>query len=83
MKYEEARNEANCLVRKAMYEYERSTAINMKKDSKIFWKFIQSKNKTKENIPCIIDEKGEINTNDRIKAELMNIFAKCLQCRSR
>jgi hypothetical protein len=50
MKYEEARNEANCLVRKAMYEYERSTAINMKQDSKIFWKFIQSKTKTKENI---------------------------------
>jgi hypothetical protein len=36
MKYEEARNEANRLVRKAMYEYERSTAINMKKDSFIF-----------------------------------------------
>jgi hypothetical protein len=60
-------------VRKAMYKYERSTAINMKKDSKIFGKFIQSKTKTKENIPCIIDEKGEINTNDRIKGELMNI----------
>jgi hypothetical protein len=39
MKYEEARNEANRLVRKAMYKYERSTAINMKKDSKIFGKF--------------------------------------------
>jgi hypothetical protein len=58
MKYEEARNEANRLVRKAVYEYERSTAINMKKDSKMFWKFIQSKTKRRENIPCIIDEKG-------------------------
>ena len=46
------------------YEYERSIAINMKEDSKIVWKFIQSKTKTKENIPCIIDEKGERNTND-------------------
>ena len=35
-KYEEARNEANRLVRKAKYEYERSIAINMKEDSKIF-----------------------------------------------
>jgi hypothetical protein len=50
-------------VRKAKYEYECSIAINMKEHSKIFWKFIQSKTKTKENIPCIIDEKGEINTN--------------------
>jgi hypothetical protein len=30
----------------------------------ITFKFIQSKTKTKENIPCIIDEKGERNTND-------------------
>jgi hypothetical protein len=29
MKHEEARNEANRLVRKAKYEYERSIAINM------------------------------------------------------
>ena len=56
MKYEEARNEVNRLVRKAKYEYERSIAINMKEDGKIFWKFIQSKTKTKENSPCIIDE---------------------------
>ena len=51
-------------------------AINMKEDSKIFWKFIQSKTKTKENSPCIIDEQGEINTDDRIKAELMNNFVQ-------
>jgi hypothetical protein len=30
--------------------------------------------KKKENIPYIIDEKGEINTDDRIKAELINTF---------
>jgi hypothetical protein len=36
-KYEEARNEANRLVRKAKYEYECSIAINMKEDSKIFF----------------------------------------------
>ena len=76
MKHEEARNEANRLVRKAKYEYERSIAINMQEDSKIFWKFIQSKTKTKENSPCIIDEQGEINTDDRIKAELMNNFVQ-------
>ena len=46
----------------------------MKEDSNIVWKFIQSKTKTKENIPCVIDEKAEINTDDRIKAELINNF---------
>ena len=68
MKYEEARNDANHLVRKAKYEYERSIAINMKEDSTIFWKFIQSKTKTKENIPCIIDAQGEINTSGEAKS---------------
>jgi hypothetical protein len=28
-------------------------AINMKEDNKIFWKFIKSKTKAKESIPCI------------------------------
>ena len=32
----------------------------MKEDNKIFWKFIQSKTKSKENIPCIMDENGEV-----------------------
>jgi hypothetical protein len=83
MNYEEARNEANRLVRKTKYEYEHSIAINLKEDSQMFWKLIQSKTKTNENSPCIIDEQGEINTDDRIKAELMNTFSKCLHCRNR
>ena len=45
-------------VRQAKYEYERSIATNMKEDNKIFWKFIQSKTKSKENITCIMDENG-------------------------
>ena len=39
-------------------------------------------NKEKET-PCIIYDQGEIKTDDRIKAELMNTFSKCLHCRSR
>jgi hypothetical protein len=46
----------------------------MKWDNKIFWKYIQSK--TKENIPCIMDENGEIHTDDKKKAELLNNFFK-------
>ena len=35
----------------------------MKGDNKIFWKYIQSKAKTKENIPCIMDERAELLNN--------------------
>jgi hypothetical protein len=40
-------------------------------DNKIFWKFIKSKTKAKESIPCIL---GGINTDDKTKSELLNTF---------
>jgi hypothetical protein len=36
--------------------------------------FIQSKTKSKENIPCIMDENGEVQMDNKIKAELLNKF---------
>ena len=74
--YDEAKRSANYHVRQAKYEYEyeRSIATNMKEDNKIFWKFIQSKTKSKENIPCKMDENGELQMDNKIKAELLNKF---------
>ena len=47
----------------------------MKEDNKIFWKFIKSNTKAKENIPCMLDDEGGINTDDKTKSELLlNIF---------
>ena len=46
----------------------------MKNDSKIFWKFVQSKTKVKEDIQCIIDDSGEIHSENLKKAELLNTF---------
>ena len=47
--YDEAKRSYH--VRQAKYEYERSIATNMKEDNKIFWKFIQSKNKIQRKYP--------------------------------
>ena len=74
--YDEAKRSTNYHVRQAIYEYEHSIATNMKEDNKIFWKFIQSKTKSKENIPCIMDENGELQTDNKIKAELLNKFSR-------
>lgn len=41
----------------------------MKEDSKIFWKFIQSKTKTKENIPSVVGNAGTLYSDDKIKSE--------------
>ena len=48
----------------------------MKTYSKVFWKFIQSKTKTKinEKIQTITDEEGNIQTDNNIKANLLNTF---------
>lgn len=46
----------------------------MKEDSKIFWKYVQSKTKTKEDIPCIKDDEGNIHLDNKEKAELLNNF---------
>jgi hypothetical protein len=70
------------LVRGAKEECERSIALNMKGDNKIFCKYIQSKTKTKENIPCIMDENGEIHTDDKEKVELLNKSKVCLIMRT-
>ena len=48
----------------------------MKENNKIFWKFIKSKIKAKESIPCILDDEGEINTDDKTKSEVLNNFFK-------
>jgi hypothetical protein len=50
----------------------------MKEHKKIFWKFIQSKTKSKENIPCIMDKNGELQMDNKIKAELLNTFFQCI-----
>ena len=81
-RYEEAKRRSKYLVRGAKEEYERSIALNMKVDNKIFCKYIQSKTKNKENIPCIMDENGEIHTDDKEKVELLNNSKVCLLMRT-
>ena len=73
-KYEEANRTANEMVKAAKINYEKNIALKMKDDSKIFWKFVQSKTKTKEDIQCIIEENGEIHSENKEKVELLNTF---------
>jgi hypothetical protein len=65
--YDEAKRSANYHVRQAKYEYERSIATNMKEENKIFWKFIQSKAKFKENL--LIEESKKIPSNIQLVSE--------------
>ena len=73
-KYDEAKEIASNSVKAAKRRYEKQIALNMKDDSKLFWKFVQSKTKIKEDIQCIIDDSGEIHSDNHKKAELLNVF---------
>ena len=46
----------------------------MKDDSRLFWKLVKSKTKVKEDIQCIIEETGEVHSENKKKAELLNNF---------
>ena len=59
-KYNYARNLATAAIKKAKYEYERDLALQIKSNSKHFWKYIQSKSKTKSTIGSIKDNNNLI-----------------------
>jgi hypothetical protein len=55
--------------------YEKEICQKAKDDPKVFRRFVQSKTKIKgSNIQCIIDDNGEIHTENKCKAELLNAF---------
>ena len=72
--YVQARSEAKRKVKEAKHDYEKEVASKTKTDSKVFWKFVQSKTKVKEEIKYIEDQQGDIHTDDTSKAELINSY---------
>ena len=72
--YVQARSEANRKVKEAKRDYEKEVASKTKSNSKVFWKFIQTKTKVKDEIKCIQDEEGDVHTDDATKAELLNSY---------
>ena len=72
--YDEAKEDSSKKVRQAQMRYEKDICQKAKDDPKVFWRFVQSKTKIKESIQCIIDDNGEIHTENKCKAELLNAF---------
>jgi hypothetical protein len=72
--YDEAKEDSSKKVRQAQMRYEKEICQKAKDDPKVFWRFVQSKTKIKESIQCIIDDNGEIHTENKCKAELLNAF---------
>ncbi|MES9884550.1 MAG: reverse transcriptase family protein [Sedimenticola sp.] len=72
--YEEAKRKVNSETTKAKVEYEKQLATNIKTDERNFWKYVKSKTKTKDTIGNLENENGEIETDCKKRAEILNVF---------
>ncbi len=72
--YAKARNQAKWACRQAERDFERRIAREAKTNPKAFYKYAQSKMKTRARITNLTDEDGNLVTDDKEKADLMNRF---------
>ena len=72
--YAEKRNKSTHANRKAKSNFERLVAENIKTDSKSFWNYVRSKNKTRTGISDLYTSDGSLSNSDVQKAELLNNF---------
>lgn len=72
--YHEARIKATKDTKTAKVEYERRLAENINSNNKAFWNYVQSKTKTRETIGNLIDEDGNLHTDNLTKCQILNKF---------
>ena len=53
---------------------ELNLAAKVKGNKKLFYKFINSKTRTRENLHSLLDEAGNVTTEDKEKADVLNAF---------
>ena len=57
---------------KAQLELRLATAV--KENKKCYYKYINGKRRTKENFHPLLDTAGNVTTEDKEKAEVLNVF---------
>ena len=61
-------------IRKAKAQLEFNLAAGVKGNKKLFYKYISSKRRTKENLHSLLEESENVTTEDNEKAEVLNAF---------
>ena len=72
--YARDRNQAKWEVKRAVREYEKKLALEVKQNPKAFYKYASSKLKTRTTIPDLTMPDGTRTNTDRDKAEVLNDF---------
>lgn len=68
------KNELTNLTRRLCKEFEKDIAKHIKSDPKAFWKYCNSKLKTKPRLGDLETHDGSLTRDDETKAELLNSF---------
>ena len=74
--YARARNQAKWEIRKAKRDYEKKLARESKSNPKAFFKYANSKLKTRCAVPNLMQSNGTLTDNDNDKAEELNNYFK-------
>jgi hypothetical protein len=72
--YVAKRNQSNQDNRKAVYDYESKLAKNAKNDCKSFYKYVRSRQKKKDRVGPLMNDKGIVITDDEEAAETLNKY---------
>ena len=68
------RNKCKKEIKKAKKRHERKIGEECKNNPKMFWKYVQEQNKTKQGISALKDEDGNLKTTDKEKADILNDY---------
>ncbi len=72
--YAKTRNQTRWATRKAVKQYEKAIASNVKTNPKLFWNYVNSKLKSRQPISDLKKDNGELTVNDVEKAQVLNTF---------
>ena len=75
-RYKKINNSTKSTVRKQIRNFEADLANNSKHNSKIFWRYVNSKLKTKIKVPDLKTDQHNTTTSEQEKATLLNDFFK-------
>ena len=72
--YKTARNDVKWELKRAVRDYERKLSREVRKNPKAFYKYVNSKTKTRTGIPPLETGDGNMTESDKEKAEVLNNY---------
>ena len=73
-RYVESRNQLRKVTRRLRRDFETKLATELKTNPKAFWRYTNTRLKTKAGIDALENEAGEVSSHPKEKAEILNRY---------